>query len=492
LRIKANARLFRWPPGGGEFSVGATMLGFRGQKTADEQAASPAPASGVPGAFQDAMIQCLNDWSNGLLNRELASVDAAGLRDRVKPELIEAIHRLAKAIAARASHDLDATVELSINSNEASISGARLIAASTDQSTRCQGLASASVEMLASVRNISETSSSAAAEASATRQIVDDSVVAVRRTLETMNGIARSVNDTSAKVADLSAASAEIGSIVGTIDTIANQTNLLALNATIEAARAGEFGRGFAVVAAEVKNLSQQTSKATEDIKGRIERLQNEMAGIVEAMAGGARAVEVGMSEMSDLAQKIDQAGQRTATVSAKMDEISGILAEQNLATDEVAKGITAIADLAVANAAEVKSLADTMGKTDTSVVGMLNQLASLSLDDKVIRLAKADHVIWKKRLVDMSVGRIALKADELSDHKNCRLGKWYYGEGAASHGSKAAFRHLEEPHAAVHQHGKEAARLFGIGKLTEALAEIDKVEAASVEVLADLDKLRG
>ncbi|MGA7804551.1 methyl-accepting chemotaxis protein [Bradyrhizobium sp.] len=467
------------------------MLGFRGQKSLDEQAVAPMQGVGVAGAFQDAMIQCLNDWSNGLLNRELASIDAAGQRDRVKPELIEAIHRLAKAMAARASDDLDATVELSISSNEASVSGARLIAASNDQSTRCQGLASASVQMLASVSSISETSAAAATEASATRAIVDDSVVAVRRTLQTMNGIARSVNDTSAKVADLSAASAEIGSIVGTIDTIANQTNLLALNATIEAARAGEFGRGFAVVASEVKSLSQQTTKATEDIKGRIERLQSEMAGIVEAMAGGARAVEIGMSEMTDLAQKIDEAGQRTAQVSAKMEEISGILAEQNLATDEVAKGITVIADLATANAQEVKSLADTMGMTDVNVGRMLNRLANLSLDNKVVRLAKADHVIWKKRLVDMSVGRLTLKADELSDHRNCRLGKWYYGEGATSHGGKAAFRHLEAPHAAVHQHGKEAARLFGMGRLTEALAEIDKVEAASVEVLADLDKLR-
>jgi methyl-accepting chemotaxis protein len=159
--------------------------------------------------------------------------------------------------------------------------------------------------------------------------------------------------------------------------------------------------------------------------------------------------------------------------------------------TARTTKGITAIADLAAANAEEVKSLADTMGKTDTSVGRMLNRLASLSLDDKVVRLAKADHVIWKKRLVDMSVGRLALKADELSDHRNCRLGKWYDSEGATRHGSKAVFRHLEQPHAAVHQHGKEAARLFGMGKLKEALVEIEKVEAASVQVLEDLDKLR-
>ncbi|MDU1691493.1 MAG: methyl-accepting chemotaxis protein, partial [Bradyrhizobium sp.] len=403
------------------------MLGFRSRK--NDLTDAPALLDAALEAFQDTLAQCLDDWAAGKLDRDVADLNAAALRAKIKPELIEAIHRLSAALAARASQDLDSIVDLCINSNEASISAARLIGASNNQSERCQSLASASVELQASVQTISATTTVAANEAAATRRAVEDSVTAVRHTLQTMNGIASSVRDTSSKIADLSAASAEIGSIVGTIDAIANQTNLLALNATIEAARAGEFGRGFAVVAAEVKNLSQQTTKATEDIKGRIERLQAEMSGIVEAMAGGAKAVEIGMTEMTNLAQTIDEAGTRTAMVSAKMDEISGILTEQNAATDEVAQGITLIADLATANANEVMSLADTMGKTDAKVGNMLNEIAKLSLDNQVVRLAKADHVIWKKRLVDMSVGRLQLRTDELSDHHNCRLGKWYYGE---------------------------------------------------------------
>ena len=467
------------------------MLGFGSRKSNEAPTVKAETHGAQQAAFQEAMTRCLNDWADGLLDRDISTLAAAALRDQVRPDLVEAIHRVAGALAKRASDDLDATIDICIHSNEASISGARLIAASADQATRCQSLASASVEMQASVKTISEASTSAATEAAAMRQIVDDSVVAVRRTLETMTGIAQSVNDTSAKITDLSAASSEIGSIVGTIDAIANQTNLLALNATIEAARAGEFGKGFAVVASEVKSLSQQTTKATEDIKHRIERLQVEMTRIVEAMSGGAKAVDVGMSEMKELAQQSDQAGQRTALVSARMGEISGILSEQSAATDEVAQGITVIAGLAAANVGEVKALADTIGKTDAGVGKMLGRIAELSLHDKIIRLAKADHVIWKKRLVDMSVGRLALKADELSDHRNCRLGKWYYSDASERYRNNAAFRHLEQPHAAVHQHGKEAARLFGMGKLHEALAEIGKVEEASVQVLADLDRLR-
>lgn len=80
----------------------------------------------------------------------------------------------------------------------------------------------------------------------------------------------------------------------------------------------------------------------------------------------------------------------------------------------------------------------------------------------------------------------------ELSDHHSCRLGKWYYGDASKTFRSKRAFTELEAPHAAVHAHGKEAARLFASGKLDQALQEIAEVESASrqvVDLLGDLAK---
>ena len=80
-------------------------------------------------------------------------------------------------------------------------------------------------------------------------------------------------------VTKLGDSSQEIGEVVKAITSIAEQTNLLALNATIEAARAGEAGKGFAVVANEVKELAQETAKATEDIARRVEAIQDDTAG---------------------------------------------------------------------------------------------------------------------------------------------------------------------------------------------------------------------
>ena len=107
-----------------------------------------------------------------------------------------------------------------------------------------------------------------------------------------------------------------------------------------------------------------------------------------------------------------------------------------------------------------------------------------------MVKLAKADHVLWKKRLVDMSVGRASLSEAELADHQSCRLGKWYYGPGSLPYREHAAFTRLEGPHAAVHQSGKEAARLFNSGDLKGAMDAIERVEEASKDVLSLLDEL--
>ena len=134
--------------------------------------------------------------------------------------------------------------------------------------------------------------------------------------------------------------SAEIGNVIKVITSIAQQTNLLALNATIEAARAGEAGKGFAVVANEVKELAKQTAKATEDISRKIEAIQGDTKGAVEAIA------QIGtiINQINDIQNTIASAvEEQTATTS----EISRNVAEAAKGSSEIAQNITGVAQAA-------------------------------------------------------------------------------------------------------------------------------------------------
>ena len=150
----------------------------------------------------------------------------------------------------------------------------------------------------------------------------------------------RSPNKTNATVAKLGESSAEIGNVIKVITSIAQQTNLLALNATIEAARAGEAGKGFAVVANEVKELAKQTAKATEDISRKIEAIQNDTKGAVEAIAQIGKII----NQINDIQNTIASAvEEQTATTG----EISRNVAEAAKGSNEIAQNITGVAQAA-------------------------------------------------------------------------------------------------------------------------------------------------
>jgi methyl-accepting chemotaxis protein len=157
--------------------------------------------------------------------------------------------------------------------------------------------------------------------------------------------LAHTSND---KIGQLGRAASEIGSVLEIIQDIAEQTNLLALNATIEAARAGDAGKGFAVVATEVKQLARQTADATDDIRTRIEAIQqssqeaikaiSEIGDVVGRVNGASRTIASAVEEQSVTTREI---AQNVAQASASAETVASGIAETATAAKEVASNIT-------------------------------------------------------------------------------------------------------------------------------------------------------
>lgn len=191
--------------------------------------------------------------------------------------------------------------------------------------------------------------------ATATEEFANSSNEILRRVREASSladGATDAANAASLSVDGLKSSSSEIGNVIHLIASIAKQTNLLALNATIEAARAGEAGRGFAVVATEVKALSAQTQKATDEITRKIELLQQNAAQSIGALDHVAKAIEairpvfaavsasVGEqdSTTNELARSASEASQFVANVADGAREIEVTAAEAAGHSDAVAR----------------------------------------------------------------------------------------------------------------------------------------------------------
>ncbi|PDW31442.1 hemolysin [Helicobacter pylori] len=256
----------------------------------------------------------------------------------------------------------------------------------------------------------------------------------VNKTGQDIESLYEKMQNATSLADSLNQRSNEITQVISLIDDIAEQTNLLALNAAIEAARAGEHGRGFAVVADEVRKLAEKTQKATKEI-----------AVVVKSMQQEANDIQTNTHDINSIVGSI--------------------------------KG-------------DVEELKSTV--KNNMIVAQAAKYTIYNVNNRVFcGLAKLDHVVFKNNLYGMVFG---LNSFDITSHKSCRLGKWYYeGAGKENFSNTSGYRALESHHASVHAEANDLVKAVQEDHITDSKYLEHKVhlmEDSAKHVKENIDKM--
>ena len=293
-------------------------------------------------------------------NSMLAAV--ATMQRQLRQTLKEVIG--AAATVSAQSTELDVASKEALQASELQASSSTASAASIEQMT-------VSLSAVSNTVQLTERNSEKTAELSAQgAKLVQDAAAEIAQ-------VAKTVQQSAGQISSLQQRSKEIAGIAGVIRSIAEQTNLLALNAAIEAARAGESGRGFAVVADEVRQLAERTSKATTEIAGMIQLVQDDTQLAVQGMETSAPRVSQGLALANQAAAMLEQIRLQAEDSLHNVRDVSRSTNEQTAAVSELAKHIEQIASMSRETAVVMQQ--------NRGVVSALQQVAT-SLSKQVSR----------------------------------------------------------------------------------------------------------
>ncbi len=351
-------------------------------------------------------------------------------------------------------------------------------------------VATATEQMAASAAEISQSANVTAERATESYSKTESGNMAISSMMGDMDLLENTMTVMFDEVQKFSGFTDEINNLTSIVRGIANQTNMLALNAAIEAARAGEAGRGFAVVADEVKQLASKTEAATVDIESVTTTMNNLVSEMGSSMSASKDSLNTSLESLETVAIALSEVTSVVNDVTSQVQTITASASEQEAVSAEMASKLNEITLAVQHENQQVDDISHHAKALNASILNQFTHLMAFGQEQILLQTVKADHLDWKIRLATMAMGGEVIPEGELRDHTRCRLGQWYYNRGKEQFGSNTDFQQMEQPHARVHQLGKEIASLALQGQTDAACQKIVEMENYSQQLFIHIEKL--
>ncbi|HJS88486.1 MAG TPA: methyl-accepting chemotaxis protein [Steroidobacteraceae bacterium] len=326
---------------------------------------------------QQAILRLLDELSN-LADGDL-TVQATVTED-ITGAIADSINYAVDALRGLVTTINQSAIQLDSATRQTQALSQHLAKASGAQSKQISSATESAAGMASSVAEVSGNAERAADVARHSVEIAHKGGDAVRRTIDGMNTIRETIQETSKRIKRLGESSQEIGNIVELINDIAEQTNILALNASIQASMAGEAGRGFAVVADEVQRLAERAANATKQIEVLVRTIQTDTNEAVVSMERSTTDVVGGALLAENAGAALEEIEQVSNQIASLVQNISASSRQQTGGAQNIARNMQVLKEISVQTAESTNATSAAIAKLAELSAGLRRAAAGFRL----------------------------------------------------------------------------------------------------------------
>jgi twitching motility protein PilJ len=326
---------------------------------------------------QQAILRLLDELSS-LADGDL-TVQATVTED-ITGAIADSINYAVDALRGLVTTINQSAIQLDSATRQTQALSQHLAKASGAQSKQISSATESAGGMASSVAEVSGNAERAADVARHSVEVAHKGGDAVRRTIDGMNTIRETIQETSKRIKRLGESSQEIGNIVELINDIAEQTNILALNASIQASMAGEAGRGFAVVADEVQRLAERAANATKQIEVLVRTIQTDTNEAVVSMERSTTDVVGGALLAENAGAALEEIEQVSNQIASLVQNISASSRQQTGGAQNIARNMQVLKEISVQTAESTNATSTAIAKLAELSAGLRRAAAGFRL----------------------------------------------------------------------------------------------------------------